>query len=144
MASANFRNFALALANGDHDFGADTLKAMLVTAAPSEANLDAWVDRADVTGEHAATGGYTTGGFNVTIDSVTLDASGNRAVITLSAASPTYSDVTLAGVVGCIIYKSTGTAANDLLISFVDYGSAKGVTAGNFTASFTTPLYINA
>lgn len=144
MASANFRNFALALAKGDHDFDTDTLKAMLVTAAPSESNLDTWVDRADVTGEHAATGGYTAGGFNVTIDSVALDTAGNRAVITLSAASPTYTGVTLAGVLGCIIYKSTGVAANDLLISFVDYGSAKGVTAGNFTASFTTPLYINA
>lgn len=144
MASANFRNFALNLAKGDHDFDTNTLKALLVTTMPDETALDTWNDRADVTGEHAATGGYTTGGFNVTIDSVALDTSGNRAVITLSAASPTYSDVTLAGVLGCIIYKSTGTAANDLLISFVDYGSAKGVTAGNFTASFTTPLYVNA
>lgn len=144
MASANFRNFALALAGGQHNFNSDTIKAALVTTAPNETALDTWEDRADITGEHAATGGYAAGGFDVDVESVTLDAANNRAVITLSADSPTYSNVTLAGVVGCILYKSTGVAANDRLISFVDYGSAKGVTAGNFTASFTTPLYVNA
>lgn len=142
MASANFRKHALALAQSF--YGSGTFKALLLTSLPSEGNLDAWEDRAEVTGEHAATGGYTTGGFDVTVDSITLDTDNNRAVVTFTADSPTYTDVTLAGVVGCLIYKSTGVAANDPVLHVVDYGSAKGVTAGNFTASFTTPLYINA
>lgn len=143
MASANFRNVASALAAAAINFSTDTFKALLVTALPNETALDTWQDRADVTDEHAATGGYTAGGFALTVDSVTLNTTDNRLEIDFLAADPTYEDVTLAGVVGCIIYKSTGTAANDLLVSSVDFGSAKGVTGGDFRVTFTTPLYIN-
>lgn len=143
MASANFRNFVKDLANGVHNFTAGTYKAMLVTAVPDETALDGWDFRNDVTSEHAATGGYTAGGFTVTA-AVALDTSNNRATVTFTAANPTLTNVTLAGVVGCIIYRSVGTAATDPLVSFVDFLSTKGVTAGNFTVSFTSPLYINA
>lgn len=143
MASANFGKFAFNLAKGDIDFDVNTFKCLLVTGTPSEANLDTWNARSDVTIEHAATGGYTAGGFTVTAGAVTEDTANNRVSITFTAASPTLSDVTLAGVVGAILYKSTGTAASDLLLSFIDYGSAKGVTGGNFTHTFSTPLYIN-
>lgn len=143
MASANFGKFAFNLAKGDIDFDTAAFKCLLVTSAPSEANLDGWNDRADVTIEHPATGGYTAGGFDVTAGAVTEDTANNRVSITFTAASPTLSSVTLAGVVGAILYKSTGVAADDLLLSFIDYGSTKGVTAGNFTHTFTTPLYIN-
>lgn len=143
MASANFGKFALNLASGAINFNSDAFKCLLVTAAPNETALDTWNDRADVTGEHAATGGYPAGGFEVTVESVVEDAANNRLVITFSAADPALSDVTVAGALGAILYKSTGVAANDPLLSFVDYGSAKGVTAGNFRHTFTTPLYIN-
>lgn len=143
MASANFRNVALAIASAAINFGTDTFKALLVTSFPNETALDTWVDRADVTGEHAASGGYGTGGFDITVDSMTLNTTENRLEIEFLAPDPTYEDVTLAGVVGCIIYKSTGTAANDLLVSAVDFGSAKGVTSGNFRVIFGTPLFIN-
>lgn len=143
MASANFGKFALNLASGAINFNSDAFKCLLVTAAPNETALDTWNDRADVTGEHAATGGYPAGGFEVTVESVVEDAANNRVVITFSAPDPTLTGVTLAGVVGAILYKSTGVAANDPLLSFVDYGSAKGVTSGSFTHAFTTPLYIN-
>ena len=143
MASANFGRFAANLATGGINFGTDTYKCLLVTSIPSEANLDTWNDRADVTIEHAATGGYTAGGFTVTAGAVTEDTANNRVSISFTAANPTLSDVTLAGVVGAILYKSTGVAGNDVLLSFIDYGATKGVTAGNFTHTFTTPLYIN-
>lgn len=143
MASANFTRLTHSLATGAINYGSDTFKAMLVTSIPSESNLDTWEDRADVTGEHAATGGYTAGGFNVTAGTPTVDTTNNRTSVTFTCASPTYTGVTLAGVVGCIIYKSTGTAGNDLLAHFVDFESTKGVTSGNFTVTFSTPLYIN-
>lgn len=66
MASANFTRLTHSLATGAINYGSDTFKAMLVTSIPSESNLDTWEDRADVTVEHAATGGYTAGGFNAT------------------------------------------------------------------------------
>ena len=143
MASANFRNVALAIASASINFGTDSFKALLVTSFPNEAALDTWQNRADVTGEHAASGGYVAGGFNVTVSSMTLNTTDNRLEITFSAPDPTYENVTLSGVVGCIIYKSTGNAANDLLVSAVDFGSAKGVTGGNFRVTFSTPLLIN-
>lgn len=143
MASANFTNLTYAVATGQINFSSDSFKALLVTELPDETDIDAWIDRADVTGEHAATGGYTAGGFVLTVAGVTKDTDNNRTAITFEAADPTYEDVTLAGVVGCIIYKSTGTAANDLLVSLVDFGSAKSVTGGNFRVTFATPLYIN-
>lgn len=140
MASANVSNLPLKVAQA---YFTGTWKFMLVTSAPSEADLDSWATRSQVTSEHAATGGYTAGGFNVTIDSVALDTANNRAVVTFTAANPTLTNVTLAGVVGGFLYKSLGSAATDELATFVDYGSAKGVTAGNFTHTFNTPLYIN-
>jgi len=140
MPSANVSNLPLKVAQA---YFTGTWKFMLVTSAPSESDLDTWATRSQVTSEHAATGGYTAGGFNVTIDSVTLDTANNRAAVTFSAASPTLTGVTLAGVVGGFLYKSLGSAATDELATFVDYGSAKGVTSGNFTHTFTTPLYIN-
>lgn len=142
MASENFRNLTLSLAKAEIAFDTADFKALLVTAIPNESALDTWVDRADVTGEHPATGGYTTGGFDVTVDSVTLDTGNDWTSITISAPSPTYEDVTLAGVVGCIVYKDTGTAADDTLVSFVDFESTKGVTAGDFNVTFTSPLRI--
>ena len=140
MASANVSNLPLRIAQA---YFTGTWKFMLVTAVPGEADLDAWDFRNDVTTEHAATGGYTAGGFTVTIDSVTLDTTNNRAVVTFSAANPTLTGVTVAGAVGGFLYKAVGTAATDELASFVDYGGVKGVTGGNFTHTFTTPLYIN-
>lgn len=143
MASANFTNLTHALATGAVNYSTGTFKALLLTSLPDETALDTWIDRADVTGEHAGTGGYTAGGFAVTVASVTKDTTNNRTAVTFTAASPTYEDVTLSGVVACLIYLSTGVAANDLLLHLVDYESTKGVTAGNFVASFTSPLYIN-
>lgn len=143
MANANFTRLTHSLAVAAINFGSDTFKAMLVTAIPSESNLDTWEDRADVTSEHAATGGYTAGGFSVTAGTPTVDTANNRTSVTYTCASPTYAGVTLAGVVGCIIYKSTGTAANDLLMHFVDFESTKGVTGGDFNVTFTAPLYIS-
>lgn len=119
-------------------------KFMLVTAAPSEANIDAWDTRSDVTSEHPATGGYVAGGFSVTIESIALDVENNRAAVTFTNEDPALTDVTVSGVVGGFLYKALGSAATDELATFVDYGGVKGVTAGNFRHTFTTPLYINA
>lgn len=140
MASANVTSLTKKMADA---YFTGSWKFMLVTAVPSESDLDTWATRSQVTSEHAATCGYTAGGFAVTIDSVTLDTANNRAVVTFSAANPTLTGVTLSGVVGGFLYKSVGTAATDELASFIDYGGTKGVTSGNFTHTFSTPLYVN-
>lgn len=143
MASANFSNLPAALAKAQIDFETATFKALLVTDVPSEAELDTWIDRADVTTEHAASGAYTTGGFAVTATLEALDTTNNRQDITFAATNPVFTSSTISAV-GAIVYVSTGTAANDLLVAFVDFGATVESTNGDFSVTFSTPLRITA
>lgn len=140
MASQNFSKLTEYLARY---FGTGTFKAMLVTAVPSEAELDSWAVRSDVTSEHAANGTYATGGFSVTAAVGAVDTASNRVPVTFTAANPTYSNGTITGAVGAVIYKVVGSAATDEIVTFVDFGGTKSVAGGDFVVSFSTPLYIN-
>lgn len=142
MPSANFRNLADHLAKGAINFSSDAFKVLLVTSAPSEANLDAWVNRSDVTSEVANGNGYTTGGVNVTASVGALDTTNNRVPVNFADLSPGWTSATISAV-GAIIYKSTGTAATDKLVTFVDFGATISSTNGNYSVDFTSPLYIN-
>ncbi len=44
---------------------------------------------------------------------------------------------------GAIVYKSTGTAANDLLICYFDFGADKSSSAGNFTITWNAEGIVN-
>jgi len=142
MASTNFTNLPDHLARAAVNFASDTFKAILVTAVPSESDLDTFINRSSVTTEHATTGGYNAGGFSVTASVGAVDTANNRVAITYTCASPTYSSATLSAV-GCIIYKSTGSAATDKLLHWVDFGGTVSSTSGNYTVTFSTPFYIN-
>lgn len=143
MADANFTNLADHLARARIDFSADTFKALLVTAVPSATDLDTWVARADVTTETSGTG-YTAGGFAVTPAVGALDTTNNLVPITWAptAANPQYTASTISAV-GAIIYQSTGAAANDLLVSFVDFGGPVASSNGNYSVTFTGALDID-
>jgi hypothetical protein len=142
MASRNFTHLALLLANGDVDFGADTFRAIIVDAVPTESNLDTWDFRNDVTDE-ITDPDYTAGGFLVNATVGSLDTANDRVPITfVSDDTPTYTAATISGV-GCIIYKVVGSAATDPLIAFVDWGGTESSTSGDFDVTFDTPLYIN-
>lgn len=144
MASRNFTNLARALARAQINFESDAFKAVLVTAAPDETAFDSWTARSQITGEHAATGGYAAGGFGVTATVGALDAANNRQDVTFApAATPSYSNSTLSAL-GCIIYKSTGVAANDIPVCFIDFGGTVSSVNGNFSVTFSTPLRIAA
>lgn len=140
MASTNFTNLTRALATGGHDFSSDTLKVMLVSSVPSEANFDAWANRSDVTNEITGTG-YTAGGISQAYTLDALDTTNNRQSVTLTNISNGWTSATISAV-GAIIYQNTGTAATDKLISFVDFGGTVAVAAGNYSITYTTPLYI--
>lgn len=143
MASANFRNLADHLARGAINFSSDTFKVLLVTSIPSEANLDSWVNRSDVTNEVAAGGGYTAGGVTVTASVGAVDTTNNRVPVNFADLSPGWTSATITAV-GAIIYKSTGSAAADKLVTFVDFSGTVASVSGSFSVDFTTPLYINA
>ena len=142
MASTNFTHLCEHLANARINFATDTFKAVIVSSVPTEANLDAWDFLNDVTNEIAAGGEYVAGGFAVTAAVGAVDAANNRVAVTFTAASPTYTNSTITGV-GCIIYKDTTVAATSPVAHFVDWLGTVTSTNGNFTATFTTPLYVN-
>lgn len=142
MASANFRNLPDHLARAAINFATDSFKVLLVSSIPSEANLDAWVNRSDVTSEVTGTG-YTAGGVAVTVTVGAVDTTNNRIPLTLTDLTPGWPTATVTAV-GAIIYKDTGTAATSKLVQFVDFGATVSSTAAAFNIDFTSPIYINA
>jgi len=143
MASQNFTNLADHLARAKIDFSAVTIKALLInTTVPTETDLDTWVDRDDVTNEHAISGGYLAGGFDCTVVVEALDTVNNKVSVTITPTNiPTYTNATISSK-GSIIYVSTGLAANDLLIGFVDFNGTVSIVDGDYTVVFLDPLDI--
>ncbi len=99
------------------DLDTDTLKVLLVSA-DQDANANTHQDRADITQEVTGTN-YSAGGG--TLASVTVTASSGT--VTFDAADQTFSNVTIATILGSVVYKSSGSAATDLLIVYHDHGS---------------------
>lgn len=141
MAATNFTNLPRNLAIARHNFSSDTLKVLLVSSIPTEANLDAWVARSDVTNEVTGTG-YTAGGIAQAFTLDALDTTNNRQSITLTNISSGWTSSTISAV-GAIIYKNSGTSTTDYLISFVDFGGTVASTNGPYSITYTAPLYIN-
>lgn len=139
--STNFTNLTDHLARAAIAFPTDSFKVLLLASAPTEANLDAWINRSDVTGEVTGTG-YTAGGVAQVLTVGAVDTTNNRTPITPTNQAPGWTTATISAV-GAVIYKSTGTAATDKLVTYVDFGATVTSTAGNYSITYTTPLYIN-
>ena len=140
MASANFTKLVDYLGQGAINLNTATYKCMLVSAVPSEANLDAWAVRSDVTSEITGTG-YSAGGVAVT-GTYAYDTANNRASLTFTNLSPGWTSSTLSAV-GAIIYQNVGSAGTDRLMHFVDFSGTVTSTNGNYSVTFSSPLYIN-
>ncbi len=141
MASANYTNLCRDLALADVDYSSASFKMLLHSSVPSESNLDTWVDRADVSNEIAATGGYSTGGFAVTATVNALSTASNKQTVTFAASNPVigaFTGVFLAGS----IYLSTGVAANDLLLHMIDFGGTITGGGGPLAVTFTNDFEI--
>lgn len=141
MASANFSNLPRHLAKGDLDYDTATFKVLLISSVPSEANLDAWVYRSDVTNEITGTG-YTAGGIAQAFTLSALDTTNNRQAVTYTDITNGWTTATFSAV-GAIIYKDTGNAATDLLLHMIDFGGTVSCTAGNYSLTYSAPFYIN-
>jgi len=150
MASRNFTIVATNLAKGVIDYDTEVFYAMLVTAIPSEANLDGWGFRSDVTSEHAATGNYTTGGFlcdsSVAAQDDPTDSVDINIVPDVGNGNAVFTSSTITAV-GAIIFRQIGgsmaTPATDNLVSFVDFGGTITSTNGDFNVTFSTPMNID-
>lgn len=118
-----------------------TYKMLLVSSAPSESDLDTFDFRADIANEVAASGTYATGGAAVTCSVGAVDTANNRVPVTFGNPAP-FTSATISAV-GAWIYKAVGTAATDELVAYVDFGGTITSTAGTFTVTLSTPLYVN-
>ncbi len=73
-------------------------KMLLVSSAPSEANLDAYDYRDDIVNEVAASGTYATGGASVTCTVGAVDTTNNRVPVTFGSPAA-FTGATISAVV---------------------------------------------
>jgi len=124
-------SFKSELLQGIHNFaasGGDTFKLALYS---SSASLGASTTAYTATGEITGTN-YTAGGSALTnIDPIT-----DGTMVIIDFTDLTFSNVTISGVRGALIYNSTDS---NRAVCVVDFGSDYGATAQNFTITFPPP-----
>ena len=118
-----------------------TFKFLLVSSVPSEANFDAYDFRDDVANEVTGTG-YTSGGVAATVTVGSVDTTNDRTPVTITDLTNAWTGSTITAVGGWL-YKVVGSAATDQLVAFVDFGGTVTSTAGNYSVTFTAPIYVN-
>lgn len=139
MADVIFNSFKRDIMNGSIDLDTDTIKVMLVTSSYTP-DQDAHDKRDDVTNEVSGTG-YSSGGAALANKSVSADNTDNEGV--LDADDLTWSSSTITAR-GAVLYKSRGGAASaDELICYIDFGSDKSSSAGNFTLQWNAEGILN-
>lgn len=118
-----------------------TFKFLLVSSVPSEADFDAYDFRDDIANEVTGTG-YTSGGVAATVTVGSVDTTNDRTPVTITDLTNAWTSSTISAVGGWL-YKVVGSAATDQLVGFVDFGGTVTSTAGNYSVTFTAPLYVN-
>ena len=118
-----------------------SFKFLLVSSVPSEANFDAYDFRDDVANEVTGTG-YTSGGVAATVTVGSVDTTNDRTPVTITDLTNAWTGSTITAVGGWL-YKVVGSAATDQLVAFVDFGGTVTSTAGNYSVTFTAPIYVN-
>ena len=118
-----------------------SFKFLLVSSVPSEANFDAYDFRDDVANEVTGTG-YTSGGVAATVTVGSVDTTNDRTPVTITDLTNAWTSSTISAVGGWL-YKVVGSAATDQLVCFVDFGGTVTSTAGNYSVTFTAPIYVN-
>lgn len=134
MASLVYTGALDALARGQLDFENAPFKLMLVGASYSPTQTH--THRSDVSGEVSGDG-YATGGQTVASMTLVRDDANGR--ITITPASVVWPAATITAR-GAILYQVLGTASDDLLVAYVDFGEDKTASGGAFTVTFTEPL----
>jgi hypothetical protein len=109
MPTSNFTNLTRSLVKGEIDFDTASFKVMLVSSVLTEAQLDTWATRSQVTNEITGTG-YTAGGIAQPYTLDALDTANNRQPITYSNIAAGWTNATITAH-GAIIYRDTGSAS---------------------------------
>jgi hypothetical protein len=130
LALEFLENLIIRDAGGGVEFDADDLWVMLLSAVPSDANLDAWDFRDDVTNEITGTG-YTAGGMDLGAFTGTKDTTNNRYKIDFP--DSVWAGATFSAVAALVYKKTGGAASTDPIVGVWDFGGTKTATGGSFT-----------
>ena len=125
MADVIFDNFKKNVMNGNIDLDTNTIKVALVTSGytPTQATHEFFNQ---VTSEVSGTG-YTAGGS--TLASAAVTASGGKGVFDANDTSWANSTITARAAV---IYKDSGASTTSPIIAYIDFGSDKVSSGGEF------------
>lgn len=135
MANIIYNSFKGKIMDGSIDLDTDTIKVVLVTSSYTP-DQDSHTQYSHITNQ--VTGdGYTTGGAALSDQAVTVDNDDNIGVF--DASNPTWSSSTITAR-GAILYKyiddEGDPAATSPLIAYIDFGTDKVSSNGNFTIQF--------
>lgn len=138
MADVIFNSFKKKIMDGSIDLDTDTIKVALVTSSYTP-DQDAHDFFDDITNEVSGTG-YSAGGAALANKAVTADNTDNEGVF--DADDVTWGSSTITAR-GAVLYKSTGTASTSPIIAYIDFGSDKSSSAGNFTIAWAAEGILN-
>lgn len=138
MADLIYNSFKQKIMDGSIDLDTDTIKVALVTSSYTP-DADTHEDFADVTNEVSGTG-YTAGGETIANTAVTKDTTDDEGV--WDGDDVTWSSSTITAR-GAVIYKDSGTASTSWLICYLDFGSDKSSSSGDFTIQFGSEGILN-
>ena len=138
MASQVYNSFKRDILNGSIDLDTDTIRCALVTSSYTP-DIDAHDNFDDITNEVSGTG-YSAGGAALASKVVSVDNTDNEGVFDAADVTWTTSTITARGAV---LYKDTGSAATSKLICYVDFGSDKSSSAGDFTIQWASEGILN-
>lgn len=123
----------------DIDWDTDTIKVTLHTSSYTP-DQDSHQDYADLTNELASGNGYTSGGETLATKTVTL----TNNVLKLDAADTTWTSSTITARYAVVRDASDGTAANEPLIGYVDFGEDKSTTNSTFKITWSSSGIVQA
>lgn len=133
MASKMYGNFLLKALNKEVDWDTDTIKVALVSSSytPNQDSHDYWDD---VSANEVTGTGYTAGGASLASKTATYDSGTN--VVILDAADTVWASSTITARYAVIYDDAGATAAQKVLVGYVDFGSDQSSTNGNFTVTW--------
>jgi restriction endonuclease S subunit len=135
---AFYNNYKEQTLNGGIALATDTIKVALLTSSYIP-DIDAHANFSDLTNEVVGTG-YTSGGKTLTTPVVSQDNTNNLGKF--DADDVTWASSTLTARYA-VAYKDTGTPATSALISYIDFGSDKSSSAGDFIIQWNASGIIN-
>lgn len=138
MADVIYNSFKKLIMDGSIDLDTDTIKVMLVTSAYTP-DQDSHDYKDDVTNEVTGTG-YTAGGATLASVTVTQDNTDDEGVF--DAADVTWGSSTITAR-AAVVYKDTGTASTSPLICYIDFGTDKTSSNGDFKITWNSEGIVN-